>query len=102
MVRPYSKVTVVTAPFALTVPFKVAETAVTELAATVVTVGAEAGQAAVVKVWSAPLMVPPMPLLPLTRKWYWVLQVRLLTGALTAELTAPAASGLCVAVTELP
>ena len=74
----------------------------TPVAAAVVTVGAAAGQAAVVKVWSAPLIVPPTPLSPVTRKWYWVLQVRLPIAALTAEFAAPAASGLCAAVAEPP
>ena len=74
----------------------------TPVAAAVVTVGAEGAQEPVVNVWSAPLMVPPTPLLPVTRKWYCVLQVRLATAALTAALAAPAASGLCAAVAELP
>ena len=69
MSSPYSNVTVVAAPFELTVPLSVAVVSVTALAALVVTVGAEAAHAAVVKVWSAPLIVPPTPLLPLTRKW---------------------------------
>ena len=64
---PYSKVTVVAVPFELTMPFNVAEVAVTALAAVVVTVG-ESGQAAVVNWRSAPLIVPPMPLFASARK----------------------------------
>ena len=90
------------APFELTVPFSVAVVAATDVAAPVATVGAEAAQAAVVNVWSAPLIVPPTPLLPVMRKWYCVLQVRLPTDAEAAALAAFAASGLCTAVTELP
>ena len=102
MVRPYSKVTVVAAPLALTVPLTVAVVAATALAEPVDTEGADAAQAAVVKVRSPPLTAAPTPLSPLARKWYRVLQVRLATATLTAAPVAPADSGLCAAVAELP
>ena len=60
--------TVAIAPFALTVPFKVAVVVVTKVAASVVTVGAIAAQAPVVNMRSPPLIVPPTPLFAFARK----------------------------------
>jgi hypothetical protein len=63
--KPYSKVTAVLAPLAVTVPVNVAFVVVTPVAAVVTTVGARAG---VVKVRSPPFTVPPI-FAPLTLKW---------------------------------
>ena len=57
VVSPYSKMTVVESPLALTVPLSVALVMETPVAAFVVTVGASAR---VVKVISAPLVVPSL------------------------------------------
>ena len=63
--------------------------------------GTVAGQAAVLKVTSEPLVVPAL-FTPLTRKWYVVLQLRSVRAAETAVPEASAASVLCAAVAELP
>ena len=57
--------------------------------------------AADVNVMSAPLAVPAL-FAPTTRKWYAVLQASPVIAADTATAEAPAASGLCAAVTLLP
>ena len=72
-----------------------------ELAAPVVTVGAPAGHAAVVKATSLPLIVAP-PLLASTRTWYVVLQASPVKAANTGAATAVEASGLSVATNGLP
>ena len=67
LVRPYSNVTVVAAPFEDTVPFNVAPLAAIALAASVTAVGAPPGQADVVNVTSLPSTGPPLPLSASTR-----------------------------------
>ena len=54
MLVPYSKYQLVAWPFAVTVPFSLAEVGAIELADPVATAGAPV----VEKVWSAPLLVP--------------------------------------------
>ena len=96
-VGPHWKVTVVEEFCAVTVPFRVAVVVPILVAALVTTIG---GAAAVVKVISLPLVVPPA-LVPFTLKWYNVLGVRPVTGALTGVTVDPV-TGDWVAVTENP
>ena len=98
---PYWNVTAVDAPLLLTVPLSVAPVVVTPVAAAVVAVGGVAGQAAVVNVKSVPFVVPAV-LAPTTRKCCSVLHASPVIAADTAAFAAPAANGLCAAVTALP
>jgi hypothetical protein len=86
---------VVGCPSGSTIPLNVADVVVTRLAVPVVTSGR--GRLDVLKVWSAPLVVPEA-FVATTRKWYVVLAASDPTAAEAATFAAPApafVAGVC-------
>jgi hypothetical protein len=75
VVVPHSNQPVAGAPLGFTVPFSVADELLTEVAASVVTIGGFTAGAGVAQDKSVPLLVPAL-FCPTIRKWYVVFAVR--------------------------